>query len=200
MIVVCYHPFTGDRMERDLPVTLAQLTAWRDGTLIQQAMPHLSIPDREWLITGLSASDLVGEARKRAENNKIRALLWATRLMESLFTWTGYATTTTQALGWPRTGLLDRIDASLDSDTVPEEVKDAEAEFARQLLVANRGQDNEIEAQGISSIKAGSVFLQFTASQYNKVCPDLVYMMIPSAWFSSVRGRISPTRIVERAS
>jgi len=135
-----------------------------------------------------------------SENNKIRALLWATRLMESLFTWTGYATTTTQALGWPRTGLLDRIDASLDSDTVPEEVKDAEAEFARQLLVANRGQDNEIEAQGISSIKAGSVFLQFTASQYNKVCPDLVYMMIPSAWFSSVRGRISPTRIVERAS
>jgi len=82
MIVVCYHPFTGDRMERDLPVTLAQLTAWRDGTLIQQAMPHLSIPDREWLITGLSASDLVGEARKRAENNKIRALLWATRLAQ----------------------------------------------------------------------------------------------------------------------
>ena len=135
-----------------------------------------------------------------SENNKIRALLWATQLMESLFTWTGYATTTTQALGWPRTGLLDRIDASLDSDTVPEEVKNAEAEFARQLLVANRGQDNEIESQGISSIKAGSVFLQFTANQYNKVIPDVVYLMIPSDWFSSVRGRITPTRIVERAS
>ena len=135
-----------------------------------------------------------------SENNKIRALLWATKLMESLFTWTAYATTTTQALGWPRTGLLDRIDTSLDSDTVPEEIKDAEAEFARQLLVANRGQDNEIESQGIAAIKAGSVFLQFTASQYNKVVPDVVALMVPSDWYSSVRGRISPTRKLERAS
>jgi len=135
-----------------------------------------------------------------SENNKIRALLWATQLMESLFTWTGYATTTTQALGWPRTGLLERIDVVLDSDVVPSEVKNAEAEFARQLLVANRGQDNEIESQGITSIKAGSVFLQFTAAQYNKVVPDVVYLMIPQEWFSSVRGRMSATRILERAS
>jgi hypothetical protein len=135
-----------------------------------------------------------------SENNKIRALLWATKLMESLFTWTAYATTTTQALGWPRTGLLERIDVVLDSDTVPSEVKDAEAEFARQLLVANRGQDNEIEAQGITSIKAGAVFLQFKSAQYNKVVPDVVAMMIPSDWYSSVRGRISPTRKLERAS
>jgi len=58
MIIVRYHPATGARMERDLPVTLAQLIAWRGGTLIQQAMPHLPAPDREWLITGLSAPDL----------------------------------------------------------------------------------------------------------------------------------------------
>jgi hypothetical protein len=135
-----------------------------------------------------------------SENNKIRALLWATKLMEALFTWNSYATTTTQALGWPRTGLLERIDVVLDSDTVPSEVKNAEAEYARQLLVANRAQDNEIEAQGITSIKAGSVFLQFTANQYNKVVPDAVYLMIPGTWFSSVRGRMSATRTLERAS
>ena len=135
-----------------------------------------------------------------SENNKIRALMWATKLMESLFLWNSYATTTTQALGWPRTGLLERIDVVLDSDTVPSEVKNAEAEYARQLLVANRAQDNEIEAQGITSIKAGSVFLQFTANQYNKVLPDAVFLMIPGTWFSSVRGRLSATRILERAS
>jgi len=135
-----------------------------------------------------------------SENNKIRALLWATKLMESLFIWTGYATTTTQALGWPRTGLLDRIDVALDSGTVPTEVKNAEAEYARALLVANLAQDNDIEAQGITSIKAGSVFLQFTADQYNKVVPDAVYFQLPTFWFSSVRGRIASTRRVERAS
>ena len=57
-----------------------------------------------------------------------------------------------------------------------------------------------IEAQGITSIKAGSVFLQFTAAQYNKVVPDAVFFMVPGLWFSAVRGRTSATRILERAS
>ena len=136
-----------------------------------------------------------------SENNKIRALLWATQLMESLFNWNGYATTTTQALGWPRQGLLERIDVVLDSDTVPSEVKDAQSEYARQLLVTNLAQDNDIEAQSISSIKAGSVALVFDSSAaYNKVVPDAVYLQIPQDWFSSVRGRLTGTRILERAS
>jgi hypothetical protein len=136
-----------------------------------------------------------------SENNKIRALLWATQLMESLFNWNGYASTTTQALGWPRQGLLERIDVVLDSDTVPSEVKDAQSEYARQLLVTNRAQDNDIEAQSISSIKAGSVALVFDSSAaYNKVVPDAVYLQIPQDWFSSVRGRLTGTRILERAS
>jgi len=121
--------------------------------------------------------------------------------MESLFIWNGYATTTTQALGWPRTGLLERIDVVLDSDTVPQEVKDAQSEYARQLLVTNRAQDNDIESQSISSIKAGSVALVFdTAAAYNKVVPDAVYLQIPQDWFTSVRGRLTGTRILERAS
>jgi hypothetical protein len=136
-----------------------------------------------------------------SENNKIRALLWATQLMESLFDWNGYASTTTQALGWPRQGLLERIDVVLDSDTVPQEVKDAQSEYARQLLVTNRAQDNDLESQSISSIKAGSVALVFDSSAaYNKVVPDAVYLLIPQDWFSSVRGRLTGTRILERAS
>ena len=135
-----------------------------------------------------------------SDGNKTKALLWATKLMESLFVWTGYATTTTQAIGWPRTGLLDRIDVSLDSDTVPAEVKNAQAEYARALLVANLAQDNDIESQGITSIKAGSVALAFTSEQYNKVVPDAVFLQIPPDWYSSVRGRIASTRKAERAS
>jgi hypothetical protein len=136
-----------------------------------------------------------------SENNKIRALLWATQLMESLFDWNGYASTTTQALGWPRQGLLERIDVVLDSDTVPQEVKDAQSEYARQLLVTNRAQDNDLESQSISSIKAGSVALVFDSSAaYNKVVPDAVYLLIPQDWFSSVRGRLTGTRNLERAS
>lgn len=136
-----------------------------------------------------------------SENNKIRALLWATNLMESLFDWSAYATTTTQKLGWPRTGLLERIDVSLDSDTVPQEVKNAQSEYARQLLVSNRAQDSDIESESIKSIKAGSISLVFDSdAAYNKVVPDAVYFLIPPEWFTSVRGRLAGTRSLERAS
>jgi len=136
-----------------------------------------------------------------SENNKIRSLLWATKLMEALFTWNGYASTTTQALGWPRMGLLERIDVSLDSDTVPQEVRNAQSEFARQLLVTNRAQDSDIESDSIKSIKAGSISLVFDSdAAYNKVVPDAVYLLIPQDWFSSVRGRLTGTRMLERAS
>ena len=136
-----------------------------------------------------------------SENDKIRALLWATQLMESLFDWAAYATSTTQSLGWPRTGLLERIDVALDSDTVPQEIKNAQAEYARQLLVTNRAQDSEVESESIKSIKAGSIALEFNAGEaYNKVVPDAVYLLIPQDWFTSVRGRTTGTRTLERAS
>ena len=98
-------------------------------------------------------------------------------------------------------GLLERIDVDLDSDSVPSEVKNAQSEYARQLLVTNRAQDNDIESQSLHSIKAGSVALVFdSSSAYNKVVPDAVYLQIPQDWFSSVRGRLTGTRILERAS
>jgi hypothetical protein len=98
-------------------------------------------------------------------------------------------------------GLLERIDVSLDSDTVPQEVKNAQAEYARQLLVTNRAQDSDIESESIKSIKAGSISLVFDSdAAYNKVVPDAVYLLIPQDWFSSVRGRLTGTRMLERAS
>ena len=144
----------------------------------------------------------VGTTWASASNDqKDTSLLWATKLMEALFDWNGYASTTTQALGWPRMGLLERIDVDLDSDTVPQEVKNAQSEYARQLLVTNLAQDNDIESQSISSIKAGSVALVFDSSAaYNKVVPDAVYLQIPQDWFTSVRGRLTGTRSLERAS
>jgi len=48
---------TGVDRERDLPVTLEQVSAWRSGMLVQDAMPHLSIDDREWLITGITPDE-----------------------------------------------------------------------------------------------------------------------------------------------
>jgi hypothetical protein len=46
--------FTGITRTRDLPVTEDQLDAWYNGTVIQNAMPHLSVSDREFIMTGVT--------------------------------------------------------------------------------------------------------------------------------------------------
>jgi len=41
----------------DLPITATQLNRWQAGTLIQIAMPQLTVEQREFLITGAVGDD-----------------------------------------------------------------------------------------------------------------------------------------------
>ncbi len=49
--------FTGVRHTREINITPEQLDAWKNGTLIQKAMPHLSQDDREFIITGVTPKE-----------------------------------------------------------------------------------------------------------------------------------------------
>ena len=44
---------TGIVRSRDIDVTAEQIQAWVDGVLIQAAMPHLNVDDREFIMTGI---------------------------------------------------------------------------------------------------------------------------------------------------
>lgn len=50
-------PFTGKVHTCEIDVTEAQLKAWEDGQLIQDAMPHLSADDREFIKTGITTEE-----------------------------------------------------------------------------------------------------------------------------------------------
>ena len=50
-------PFTGKLLIREIDVTEAQLEAWQGGQLIQEAMPHLSVDDREFLMNGITPEE-----------------------------------------------------------------------------------------------------------------------------------------------
>ena len=50
-------PLTGRENVRHLPITQDMLDRWEQGELIQDAFPHLSIEDREFIKTGLTAED-----------------------------------------------------------------------------------------------------------------------------------------------
>ena len=54
MIIERIHPFTGKLNAMELPVTKEQLQRWRDGELIQRAMPNLTPDEREFIKTGLT--------------------------------------------------------------------------------------------------------------------------------------------------
>ena len=121
-------------------------------------------------------------------DEKIKAILWATKLLDALYDWTGWVADEDQALLWPRTGMWYRSGYYIDSDVIPLDLQHATAELARQLLAGDRAGDNDVETQGITSLRAGPVALTFKDNVAAKVVPDAVYHMIPKQW-GTPRGR-----------
>ena len=50
-------PISGQVNTLEIDVTPEQLAAWQAGTLIQRAMPHLTADEREFIMTGITASE-----------------------------------------------------------------------------------------------------------------------------------------------
>ena len=125
-----------------------------------------------------------------SDSAKVAAIIWATRLLDALYEWEGYVLTSTQALLWPRSGLLYRSGYVVPSTVIPVELQWATAELARQLLVSDRTADNDLSTQGIRSLTAGPVSITFdgsaTAGTVTAV-PDIVKGLIPYEW-GYVRG------------
>ena len=57
MIIVRRSPVTGKMNHREIEVTEEQYLSWENGELIQDAMPHLSDDDREFIISGCTPED-----------------------------------------------------------------------------------------------------------------------------------------------
>ncbi len=132
-----------------------------------------------------------------SDATKNKALLWATKLMDAMWEWTGFVVTETQALLWPRSGMSYRSGYFVESTVIPDELKDATAEFARQLIAADRAADSDIETQGITSLRVGSIGLEFKDSVWPKVVPDAVVNLIPEGW-GSPSGRLKGFRAIKR--
>jgi hypothetical protein len=53
MIVRRPNIFTGKVRELELDITQEQVNRWQNGELIQNVFPHLSVDEREFLMTGI---------------------------------------------------------------------------------------------------------------------------------------------------
>ena len=50
-------PFSGKTNTIDIEVTQEQLSAWENGELLQNAMPNLSLNEREFIKTGITPQE-----------------------------------------------------------------------------------------------------------------------------------------------
>lgn len=133
------------------------------------------------------------------DDTKTKAILWATMLMDNMWTWNGFVSNTVQHLLWPRQGILKRnMFEYVDITVVPDEIKNATAEYARQLLVSDLMGNNDIETLKITSLKAGPVAFTFGDGVVAKPVPDAVFNLIP-VWWGTVRGRVAGYRSALRA-
>jgi hypothetical protein len=133
-------------------------------------------------------------------DQKNRAVVMATRLLDAMFEWSGTKATEAQALQWPMSGMFDPAGYPIEAHVIPRQLKDATAELARTLLAGDRTADNAAEAQGLKSLKAGPVELTFAEQITPKVISDAVYHLLPRAW-GRLRSRVNSgtTVMLERA-
>ena len=93
------------------------------------------------------------------------ALQYTALLLDSLFVWTGEATNDVtfpdQVMCWPRVGMYDRNGKPIDPSVIPLELKYAQCEYARQSASSDLAANNDAMVQGIKSVKAGSVSVDF---------------------------------------
>jgi len=117
--------------------------------------------------TGWTGADL---ATKEA------AIVWATRVLDYSFDWTGSKYTIEQALRWPRYSALDRDGQLFDSNEIPVELKEATAELARLLIGDDRA--GESGTEGLKKLKVDVIELEFDKLDRVETIPDEVYQMI----------------------
>lgn len=57
MLIIRTSPFSGKTNSMEIEVTQEQLSSWENGTLIQDAMPHLTPDEREFIKTGITREE-----------------------------------------------------------------------------------------------------------------------------------------------
>lgn len=125
-------------------------------------------------------------------------MIMAARLLDAMpQAWTGAASTSTQALGWPRTGMESRNGYTLASGVIPNDLKYAQFEYALKLIAGDLTAGNDVIAQGIKSIKAGPVSLAFKetlarADALAQMIPDVVVALLVPSWLIDPRDEDAP--------
>ena len=131
----------------------------------------------------LAAADTYHEERLQVtdwtgatDDYKNRGLVQATRMLDELMVWDGSKVDEDQALRWPRYSVSGPDGFTVDNDSIPKFLREATAEFARQLIAGDRGGDSD--TAGFKRIKVDVIELEIDKSDRQDTLPDSVYEMV----------------------
>jgi len=131
------------------------------------------------------ANDTVwADAMANADKSKANAgILLATKLLDKLVVWSGVRVDTTQALEWPRSGLVNPNGTAVSTTAIPLDLQHATADFAKHLITGERHGDSALDRYGLSKLSVPGIALEFTGqSPSSNVVPVSSMQLLPDDW------------------
>lgn len=107
-------------------------------------------------------------------NDKARALIMATRYLDQLMDWKGAIRTITQALRFPRSGLVTADGINITYDDVPDFMKQATAHMALALLTKDRAAEPGLWGKGFSEAQLGPMKIKVSDQELLDMIPATI--------------------------
>ena len=143
------------------------------GSGLTNSNAYVSIDDADlYHESRLHVTDWSGSS----DDTKETALVWASSLLDQLIDWDGSKYTETQAMRWPRSGVYDVDGYSIESDEIPQFLKDATAEYARLLIADDLTAVNDLA--GFKEIKVDVIQLKIDKWDRTQTLPNPVWNMV----------------------
>lgn len=128
------------------------------GELVADATSYVSVEEANDYLSvrpSFSTWDALSDSDKELK------LIWATRLLDQRVTYKGTRYSSSSALRWPRTGVVDCDGTSIAYTVIPDALKEAVIEMAFHLTVQGTDPSMALGGGDISKIRADVIEIEF---------------------------------------
>jgi hypothetical protein len=133
----------------------------QDGTGLSTANSYISVADADAYFSARNNTDWAGYITAEKE----AALIYATAWLDNTYRWYSIVVNYEQSTGWPRVAFYDHEGRLIAGDSIPQKIKDATCEIAREHMIDN------VNSSAGDNIKEESVYrtrIVYNGSASNK--------------------------------
>ena len=140
---------------------MAAVFTVEDGTGVADANSYITLADADQYVDNTSGDSTW--TAPATDANKEKALRLATQYVDAEYAdqWKGTASADNQSLDWPRAGVTLRDGYGIDSDEIPQALKDAVCELAVDYLVNGTLMADVSSPGSVKRKQAGPVSIEY---------------------------------------